>query len=267
MKKKILSVILAIVMVFSFGVNSASAFLVKPIIQEHNYGDLIQYLEVEELYDYAINYKNKYPNIDDDELNDVIKHEIEKQAMQMGLIVNPDNNLISPNSYADLPVVRDRLNEKEKIVFNENLFKGLGVLTAASRAMYAYTQYYTPYAGGDGDNSDAFRHGLWMALSTYNSGADYAERFGRAHEEGTYNNPAISRAMDLNNNSVGVQIGRQYINYPNDIVESFIESAVDTAVKNGRFARHKGMYIGVLNYLVTTNSEGARYWLKITIKV
>ena len=61
------------------------------------------------------------------------------------------------------------------------------------------------WQGNDG-HRDAFRHTYWSARLTQEYGADWARAFTTAHE-GLPGNVANREAMDLYNNSIGIQIG------------------------------------------------------------
>lgn len=72
--------------------------------------------------------------------------------------------------------------------------------------------YYSTWYNYTDDNADAFRHGLWMCIAAWNSGADYARRFGVAHED-DYPSTTLSRQMDLFNNSTfPAEISKQCLN-------------------------------------------------------
>lgn len=55
---------------------------------------------------------------------------------------------------------------------------------------------------------DAFRHCYWSALLARDIGPGNAKRFTGAHEDFD-GNPSKEKAMDLHNNSVGIEIGRR----------------------------------------------------------
>jgi hypothetical protein len=73
----------------------------------------------------------------------------------------------------------------------------------------------------EGGTSDAFRHGIWMALLGQEIGTRKAEKLGQAHEKGNYRNwkrgrledgafvDSTSRAMDLWNNDRGLAIAER----------------------------------------------------------
>ena len=56
-------------------------------------------------------------------------------------------------------------------------------------------------------SGDAFRHCFWSAMNARDEGAELAEAFGKAHESDP-RNPPKEKAMDLFNNSVGFEIGK-----------------------------------------------------------
>jgi hypothetical protein len=73
----------------------------------------------------------------------------------------------------------------------------------------------------DGGQVDAFRHSYWMARLAQDLGWRKARSLGKAHERGNYNDfkskrageeifaDSIAGAMDLFNNKVGIEAGRQ----------------------------------------------------------
>jgi hypothetical protein len=60
---------------------------------------------------------------------------------------------------------------------------------------------------GRNDKSDAFRHCFWSALLSRDIGYHNALMFTNAHESDP-RNPKNEKAMDIYNNSIGLQIGR-----------------------------------------------------------
>ncbi|EKU82582.1 hypothetical protein ABIB42_000835 [Massilia sp. UYP32] len=59
---------------------------------------------------------------------------------------------------------------------------------------------------GHNDHSDAFRHCLWSAQLARDIGITKARLYTTAHES-SLRNPPKERAMDLHNNSIGLNIG------------------------------------------------------------
>ena len=60
---------------------------------------------------------------------------------------------------------------------------------------------------GKNDRSDAFRHCFWSALLARDLGYSNALQFTTAHESSP-TNPKDEKEMDLHNNGVGLEIGR-----------------------------------------------------------
>ena len=60
---------------------------------------------------------------------------------------------------------------------------------------------------GHNDASDAFRHCFWSALLMRDIGEADAREFTTLHESSPLN-PPNEKAMDLHNNSVGIELGK-----------------------------------------------------------
>ena len=85
---------------------------------------------------------------------------------------------------------------------------------------------------GNGDQLDAFRHTYWMASLTQIIGQRKAKRLGIAHEKGNKRDfkkgnkeegslpDKISSEMDLFNNDIGIEIGKEK---PDNLVQFVIE--------------------------------------------
>jgi hypothetical protein len=85
-----------------------------------------------------------------------------------------------------------------------------------------------PEEGQEDGHGDAFRHAYWNALMTEKYGADWADRYGTAHE-GLSGNPADREAMDLYNNEVGRRIATDNP----DASPEELADLVDQAVRRG----------------------------------
>lgn len=85
-----------------------------------------------------------------------------------------------------------------------------------------------PNQGAEDGHNDAFRHAYWNAMMVQKYGADWATRFGTAHER-LPGNPADREAMDLYNNEVGRQVA---IAHPKASPEE-LANLVEQAVRNG----------------------------------
>ncbi|HET6990009.1 MAG TPA: hypothetical protein VFJ43_01745, partial [Bacteroidia bacterium] len=98
---------------------------------------------------------------------------------------------------------------------------------------------------GNGGQLDAFRHAYWMALLTQKIPSRKAEKLGKVHEKGNYQDwkkgkeedslraDSMMCVMDLKNNRSGIEIGKSY---RNDTAANKIslESQVLKAVKSGK---------------------------------
>ena len=80
------------------------------------------------------------------------------------------------------------------------------------------------WQGNDG-HRDAFRHTYWSARLTQEYGADWARAFTTAHE-GRPGNEANREAMDLYNNSVGIEIGAANPNATPEEIANMVQRSV-----------------------------------------
>lgn len=80
---------------------------------------------------------------------------------------------------------------------------------------------------------DAIRHCLWSAMNQMDAGKDskVAKEFGDGHEN-VPNNPEREKKMDLHNNSVGYELGKQALK--NGWSEKRLLEEVEKAACNGR---------------------------------
>lgn len=130
-----------------------------------------------------------YPNLSESEMSNLVIYHLNQKYGNDGII--------QPAS-SGLPV-EDRLNQKEKELFNENVLKGIRALNYAYNAEVRAEARYIRASLSQG-NGDAFRHSLWNALMAKDLGSAYAKRWGDAHE---YGSSGIDKEMDLYNNDKG----------------------------------------------------------------
>ncbi|WP_374412026.1 hypothetical protein [Hydrogenophaga sp.] len=93
------------------------------------------------------------------------------------------------------------------------------------------------WQGNDG-HRDAFRHAYWNAQLTQTFGADWTRAYTTAHE-GVPGNQANREAMDLYNNSIGIQIGSAHPKAPPEALAKLVQQAVadgKMVVMNGQGA-------------------------------
>lgn len=76
------------------------------------------------------------------------------------------------------------------------------------------------------NHNDAFRHAYWSALLAREFGPEWADQYTTAHERVPGNEPQ-REAMDLHNNSVGIQIVRDNPDASPDELAQLIRDAVD----------------------------------------
>jgi len=96
------------------------------------------------------------------------------------------------------------LNSCEKLLLNRYPSAKMGLL-ASGYAAQQWTDFKFGYNGRN-DCSDAFRHALLNALSTFYLGADIAKEFGDAHECDNTPDLHLEGEMDLHNNAMGRSI-------------------------------------------------------------
>lgn len=100
----------------------------------------------------------------------------------------------------------DKLNFWEKLLCTGNPTQ-CGAMIAAGYLAGQWARDMTPELGAaEGDNKrDALRHTAWQALMAWQMGAEWARRWGDAHE--TSSESLEATCMDQWNNSVGRSIG------------------------------------------------------------
>lgn len=99
---------------------------------------------------------------------------------------------------------------------------------------------------GKGDESDAFRHAYWQALNTQDVGEDFTRKMSDAHE---YSTPAkevdSDLIMDIHNNDLGIQVGRENPQASPAELISIIKSKMDAGElliinKDGKLVKSNG---------------------------
>lgn len=111
-----------------------------------------------------------------------------------------------------------RLNQQEKNYLLMNPWHLLAIKESANKAL---NEAQSKFGAGSLHNGagDAFRHCYWSALLARDIGPDAALAFTTAHEE----KPGLPKTeieMDLFNNRVGIEIGRQSVRESDFIVAS-----------------------------------------------
>ena len=127
--------------------------------------------------------------------------------------------------YAGFKAKWDRLSDDEKNLalgdpVSANLIR-LNSETALSSTIQRWGNNTTGRNSMSNGNGDAYRHALFNALNVRSVGPIITERFGNAHENFS-GNPALERAMDLNNNRVGREISAANPDVPLSALEALI---------------------------------------------
>lgn len=156
-------------------------------------------------------YKTKNPNASTKSLNDY--------ANSL-LLSNQTNglNAVTQSVYTDMDgYISGYLNPLEQALYDSNKAYGLLCMANGKLALnYATSYYANTEAVQHNGNGDAFRHTLWNFGMALDVGSSFAKQWSDAHENGTSNNPAIEKQMDLFNNGVGLYQASLYP-YPSSI--------------------------------------------------
>jgi hypothetical protein len=187
-------------------------------------------------------YKKVNPDANDNELNllaEKILHNPTLKAKHMN----------ARTAYTDMDgYVNGYLNAQERALYNSNKAKAL---LCMANGKFALSYAESNYIGGvlHNGNGDAFRHTLWNFGMTIDVGSSFAKTWSDAHEYGTSGQPAIEKTMDLYNNSVGIQLGRDN---PNTFWHGTFVSKTKEKVRGGK------LYVISSNKLYWSNSYGEK---------
>lgn len=142
-------------------------------------------------------YKKANPNASDSELNSFVERKLNEKS-------NGGAGTFSALAYTDMDgYITGILNSEEQKLYNNNKAKALLCMANGKLALgYAEDNYQSAYLHND--NGDAFRHALWNYGMAIDVGVSFAKTWSDAHENGTANNPALEKQMDLFNNGVGL---------------------------------------------------------------
>jgi len=144
-------------------------------------------------------------------------------------------------------ILQERLNSREKQLFDENPLVAARVFYQAGEAYERTKEFYqsSPEVRGNG-NGGAFRHVYWNFLMARDPllSTTWIDRWASAHEEGAVRQPPLEKSMDYFNNQVGRHLAAE--------VTDSDPRHVLNAIRSGR-AR-----IIVGNQLVSSNSVGEK---------
>jgi hypothetical protein len=203
--------------------------------------DTILGLYIENLANEIRAYKKSNPIATDKDLDSYANRIIKHSTL--------NNQLLSQRGYTDMDgYITKKLNSQEQALYNSNKAKGLLCMANGQLAVTYAEKYYISGVLHNG-NGDAFRHTLWNFGMTIDVGSTFAKTWSDAHEYGTLNQPPLERTMDLYNNGIGIQLGKDY---PNTFLHStFISKSKDKA-KSGK------LRVIVSNKLAWSNSYGEK---------
>lgn len=197
--KKLLSMVTAGVLSLSIGVN---AFAASPAdfrggrISDMNLSEVVAYIE-------------ESGGVIDDDFLDLCESIINMKDEGLSESQILDAIAAAPTAYS-LYDSWGKLTDSEKALVVIYPKEAIAIQSNASRATNSTISIYGH--NGNGDVSDAYRHGYWNALNARDVGSSIAEKFATAHEDisdeemNTIYNGFYGwqhRSMDLHNNEVG----------------------------------------------------------------
>lgn len=193
-------------------------------------------------------YKKKNPNANDTELNKyaetLLQTDVQKipQSASRAAVTSVSTDM---DGY-----VTGYLNPQENALYNSNRAKALLAMANGRMAISATQERYINSGSVmRNGNGDAFRHAIWNFGMTNDVGADFAKKWSDAHEYGAIENYPLERSMDLYNNAIGINLGK---NNPNVY---FTSTFADLTQKQVRLGTMKTISN---NKLVWSNSIGEK---------
>jgi hypothetical protein len=123
----------------------------------------------------------------------------------------------------------NKLNNKEKNVIRWDIqfYKALDIQENSEVAFSMTEDVYG--SNGKGDESDAFRHAFFQAINTQDVGGRFTRKFSDAHEYSTPVDEKSDLYMDIHNNDVGIEVGK---NNP-DATHEELKVIILDKIKNG----------------------------------
>ena len=145
-------------------------------------------------------------------------------------LIDPDGREVG---IPPLKWIKDAKNAWKQTCSNEKRFllnpKAFTVFSNSEIAKNKAKEMF-PEDKGRGTKKDAFRHALWQAMNVQSVGEDFTRKYSEAHEYGTPREDIHTDLfMDIHNNEVGIEIGRDN---PNASVEDLCQIIQDR-ISNG----------------------------------
>jgi len=142
---------------------------------------------------------------------------------------DPDGRAAVPPKWWTSGVKKwNRLNNKEKniIRWDARFYKANDIEKNADAATLMTKSTFG--RNGKGDKSDAFRHAFWQARNTQDVGESFTEKWSDAHEYSTPTNEVTTDLyMDIHNNNVGIEIGKNNPDASPDEIKQLILDRID----------------------------------------
>ena len=141
--------------------------------------------------------------------------------------------LVDPNGEdAKKPPLFNRINslnpqEKHILLYDVRFLTAISVNKNAEVAASMAKQAYSG-EGSKGGKTDAYRHAMWQALNVQSIGEKMTRKWSDAHE---YSTPLdelnTDLIMDIHNNDVGIEIGKQNPNATPEQLGEIIKQRID----------------------------------------
>lgn len=167
------------------------------------------YSSAQPVFDYIEQVKSEHPHASLDELDEIVKQDLKSMVQSTSEIFRLEDG--SDLEYAGvvdeyLPATA-KLNDAEKVLFNESPWRGLLVINDGRLAVESTLRIYQE--GLWNGNADAYRHCYWNNLMVMHTDQEFAKAWGNAHEE-IPDNPALERWMDISNNNDGRRLAANH---------------------------------------------------------
>ena len=209
--KKLLCLLLALIMVLAM---STTAFAAEADMDSGRISDMTM--------DEVIAYLESRESMVDESFVDICRAivELKDDGMSNEAILSQIES--APTTYS-LYDTWGKLTDSEKLLVVTYPTEALAVQSNATTASSSTSSIYG--YNGNGDVTDAYRHGYWNALNARDVGKTIAEKFATAHEDVSdeelqkdYNGfyGWQHRSMDLHNNEVGREVVSWYDIFASD---------------------------------------------------
>ena len=192
-------------------------------------------------------YRIANPNATIEQLEEYLKYLILSDSIRINIVPRNIN-------WAYLPEQVVQLGPNTAAVFNSNPISGLDALLIGHLVNLSTSSFWAPHTHHNG-NGDAFRHAAWNARMLHSiRNESFVVRFATAweHDGNLRGQPRIEYDMDMQNNHMGIIIGRRFVGQNPTNVVARIEIEVMNATQAGQLVRIQN------GRLVPTDGTGRR---------